>query len=84
MESIENKEKSTGGFKKFQKEWIEPILIALILAAVIRTFIIQPFKIPSGSMEDTLLIGDQLMAIKFLYGLKTPFSSQRYFKLIQK
>ena len=81
MESVENTHKSMGGFKKFQKEWIEPILIALVLAAIIRTFIIQPFKIPSGSMEDTLLIGDQLMATKFLYGFKTPFSSERYFKI---
>jgi len=69
------------GFKKFRKEWIEPVLIALILAGIIRTFIIQPFKIPSGSMEDTLLIGDQLMAIKFLYGMKIPFTNKRILKI---
>jgi signal peptidase I len=81
LESAEIKSSHSGGFRKFQKEWIEPILIALVLAAIIRTFIIQPFKIPSGSMEDTLLIGDQLMATKFVYGIKTPFSSKRYFKI---
>lgn len=68
------------GFTRFRKEWIEPILYALILAAIIRAFIIQPFKIPSGSMEDTLLIGDQLMATKFTYGIKIPFSHIRFFK----
>jgi len=68
-------------FKKFRKEWMEPILIALILAFVIRTYIIQPFKIPSGSMEDTLLVGDQLMAVKFLYGTKIPFTNKRILKI---
>lgn len=70
-----------GGFYKFRKEWIEPVLIALILAGIIRTFIIQPFKIPSGSMEDTLLVGDHLMVVKFLYGIKIPFNNKRLFKI---
>ena len=65
--------KPVSGFTKFRKDWIEPIIIAFFLAAVIRSFIIQPFKIPSGSMEDTLLIGDQLMALKFSYGIRLPF-----------
>ncbi|MFC1693931.1 signal peptidase I [Candidatus Latescibacterota bacterium] len=71
------KEKSTyKGFKKFRKEWIEPILIAFVLAGIIRSFIIQPYKIPSGSMEDTLLVGDHLMAAMFTYGIKIPFSNK--------
>lgn len=70
----------SGGFNKFRRDWIEPILIAFILAAIIRTFIIQPFKIPSGSMEDTLLIGDQLIAVKFLYGTRIPFTHKTIFK----
>lgn len=69
------KTKQISGFTKFRKDWIEPIVIAFILAAIIRSFIIQPFKIPSGSMEDTLLVGDQLMALKFTYGLKIPFTN---------
>ena len=69
------------GFHRFRKEWIEPILIALILAGLIRTYIVQPFKIPSGSMEDTLLVGDHLMALKFLYGVKIPFNGKRILKL---
>ena len=56
----------------FRKVWIEPILIAFILMVLIKTFVVQPFKIPSGSMEDTLLVGDQLVAAKFLYGTKIP------------
>ncbi len=69
-------EKPTSGFKRFQKEWIEPILIAFVLAMIIRSFIMAPFKIPSGSMEDTLLVGDQLMALKFTYGLRIPFGDR--------
>jgi len=73
--------KKMSGFKRFIKEWIEPILIAFILAILIKTFIIQPFKIPSGSMEDTLLVGDQLVAVKFLYGTKIPFTNRRILKI---
>ena len=81
MKSSKDQSPILTGFKKFRKEWIEPILIALILAGIIRTFIIQPFKIPSGSMEDTLLVGDQLMAIKFLHGMKIPFTDKRILKI---
>lgn len=62
-----------GGFARFRRDWIEPILIAFVLTVFIRTFFFQQFKIPSGSMEDTLLVGDELIAVKFLYGTKLPF-----------
>lgn len=55
------------------RENIEAILIAVVLALFIRTFVVQAFKIPSGSMEDTLLIGDHILVNKFIYGVKLPF-----------
>lgn len=56
------------------REYTEAIIIALVLAFFIRTFIIQAFKIPSGSMLPTLLIGDHLLVNKFIYGIKVPFT----------
>ena len=61
--------------KKSQlRDWTEALIVAAILALIIRTFVVQAFKIPSGSMEDTLLIGDHLLVNKFIYGTKLPFS----------
>ena len=63
--------------KKSQfREWTEAIVIAILLALFIRTFIIQAFKIPSGSMKPTLLIGDHLLVNKFIFGIKFPFTDQ--------
>lgn len=56
------------------RENIEAIIIAIIIAMFIRTFIIQAFKIPSGSMLETLQIGDQILVNKFIYGVKIPFT----------
>ncbi|MCL1980235.1 MAG: signal peptidase I [Proteobacteria bacterium] len=60
--------------KSVIRENIEAIIIALLLALFIRTFIIQAFKIPSGSMLPTLQIGDHLLVNKFIYGIKMPFT----------
>jgi signal peptidase I len=59
------------------REWVESILIAVILALFIRTFIVQAFKIPSGSMHPTLMEGDRILVNKFLYGAKIPFTDFR-------
>ena len=60
--------------KSLIREYAEALGIALLLALVIRTFIVQAFKIPSESMLSTLLVGDQLLASKFAYGVKIPFT----------
>ncbi len=54
------------------REYTEAIVIAIILALFIRTFVVQAFKIPSGSMENTLLVGDHILVNKFIYGIKIP------------
>ena len=59
--------------KSTLREYAEAAAIAVLLALFIRTFIVQAFKIPSGSMEPTLLIGDHILVNKFLYGVKIPF-----------
>jgi signal peptidase I len=55
------------------REYAEAIIMALILALFIRTFIVQAFKIPSGSMIPTLEIGDHILVNKLSYGLRIPF-----------
>lgn len=61
--------------KSIFREYGEALLIALVLALVIRTFIVQAFKIPSESMLETLQVGDHLLVNKFLYGVKWPFTN---------
>jgi signal peptidase I len=59
--------------KSLFREYAEAAIIAVILALFIRTFVVQAFKIPSGSMEPSLLIGDQILVNKFIYGVKLPY-----------
>ena len=54
------------------QEYIEAIILAILIAFFIRTFVIQAYKIPSGSMKPTLLIGDHILVTKFNYGVKLP------------
>lgn len=63
--------------KRLLREYAEAIITALILALVIRAYVIQAFKIPSGSMIPTLLIGDHILVNKFIYGTKIPFTNRR-------
>lgn len=55
------------------RENLEAIVLAIILALFIRTFVVQAFKIPSGSMKETLQIGDHILVNKFIYGVKLPW-----------
>jgi signal peptidase I len=59
------------------REYAEALITALILALIIRAYVIQAYKIPSGSMIPTLLIGDHILVNKFIYGTKIPFSNKR-------
>ena len=61
------------------REWVEAFLVAAILALVLRTFVIAPFKSPSGSMIPTINIGDHIFASMFSYGLPVPFTDTRLF-----
>lgn len=58
-------------------EWCETSYSAILLAAVIMYAVLQAFKIPSGSMEDTLRIGDHLFVNKFIYGVRIPYTAKR-------
>ena len=71
-----NKSKTKEKIKSKVQEYIEAIIIAILIALVIRTFVIQAFKIPSRSMVPTLLVGDQILVNKFIYGVKIPFLRQ--------
>jgi len=66
--------------KTFIKEYIEPIVIAVLIALFIRAFIVQAFKIPSSSMEPTLLVGDHLLVNKFIYGIRIPYTDIKFFQ----
>ena len=56
-------------------EYVEAIIVAFVVAMIIRAFVLQPFSIPSGSMLNTLLIGECVMVNKFIYGIKIPFTN---------
>lgn len=72
-----NLEKAVAVKKPWYREYSEALIVAAILALIIRTFVVQAFKIPSGSMEDTLLVGDHLLVNKFMFGTTIPFTDSR-------
>lgn len=60
------------GRKSHVKEWGDSLMFALIAASIIRTYVFEPFQIPTGSMEKSLLVGDFLFVNKTAYGAKVP------------
>lgn len=62
--------------KSLFREYAEAIILAVLLALFIRTFVMQAFKIPSGSMLPTLQIGDHILVLKSIYGIRMPFSNK--------
>ncbi len=65
-------------FRTIFQEYSEMFVVAVILAILIRAFLVQAFKIPSSSMEPTLLIGDHILVNKFWYGIRIPFTKLRW------
>jgi signal peptidase I len=62
--------------KSTVREYAEAIAIAVLLALFIRSFVVQAFKIPSGSMKPTLQVGDHILVEKFIFGIKVPFTDK--------
>ena len=63
--------------KPLVRELIESALIALVMALFVRTFFVQAFKIPTGSMQPTLMVGDRILVDKVTYGIPIPFADWR-------
>jgi signal peptidase I len=77
MASVQTLDKPSDRRKSVVREYAESIIIAVVLALVIRTFVVQAFKIPSGSMEETLLIGDHILVNKLSYGVQLPIMDSK-------
>ncbi len=83
MQLTSEKSVSKSKSKSVIRDYAEAIIIALLLALVIRAFVIQAFKIPSGSMKPTLLVGDHILVNKFIYGIRLPYWNEELFHISQ-
>src|SRR5438445_13018452 len=66
----EREEEPAGGRAKHSsaREWYESLLVAGVFVLFVRTFVVQTYQVPTGSMEKTILVGDHLLVNKFAYG----------------
>ncbi len=69
--------RATSSKKGKAREYAEAFGVALVIALIVRTLFLQAFKIPSGSMENTLLVGDHIFVNKFIYGYHVPYTKGR-------
>ena len=82
--SIDTHEKAPSRWPRFQqtvvREYLQVIVVAFVLIfGFIRPFVVEAFKIPSGSMEETLLVGDHILVCKFIYGINIPGTKIKLF-----
>ncbi len=69
----------SGRGKSAWREWLESVLIIALIAVVIRSFVVAPFKIPSSSMVPTLEVGDYIFVLRYPYGIRIPFTDLQFF-----
>ena len=67
--------------KSTTRDYVESIGAAILIALALRAFVIEAFKIPSSSMYPTLEIGDHIFVNKFIYGVRIPWTSTKFFEL---
>lgn len=77
METLPGQAQAPRQVKSLLRELVESALIALVMALFVRTFFLQAFKIPTGSMQPTLVVGDRILVDKVTYGIPIPFTDRR-------
>ena len=65
--------------KPVWREWLESLLVVAVIAILVRSFVVAPFKIPSSSMVPTLEVGDYIFVLRYPYGLRVPFTDLQFF-----
>jgi len=65
--------------KPVWREWLESLLVVAVIAILVRSFVVAPFKIPSSSMVPTLEVGDYIFVLRYPYGLRVPYTDMQFF-----